>query len=428
MMNQENDTAKKNLKSLREKARQKLLDAHVETIQLENMSVDDIRHFIEELRIHQIELEMQNQQLLETQQKLEKAKQKYEELYDFAPVGYLNLGLDGKILEANLTAAKMLDIPRNSLIGTLLYHYFNKEDRDCLFLHLRKLFRRYGRHTCEARLADKNHNVYLRLDSIRDEGDKEKQVCRTTMVEITHRKRTEIALKRSEFQLKKLSSNLIETQEKERKRIAHDLHDGVAQMLAASKFYAQNLMSRLSDNSDEYRMLMKCIDINQSALTDLKRIVSDLRPTVLDSMGIIAAIEWLSKQYQTTDPPLTIIRKINVKEDKISEQLKPVIFRILQESMFNVVQHSSASQVVISLVKFNEHLELAVKDNGKGFELGDVLFKKNLQKGIGITSMTERARNSGGCLEVLSSRKTGTTVTIRWPRPGLKGNDIERVS
>lgn len=428
MMNQENDTAKESLKNLREKARQKLLDAHVETIQLKNMSVDDIRHFIEELRIHQIELEMQNQQLLETQKKLEEAKQKYEELYDFAPVGYLTLAPGGKIMKANLTAAKMLDTPRRELVGTLLYHYFKKEDRDRLYLHLRKFFRRYDRHTCEVRLADKNHNVYLRLDSTRDEGDKEKQVCRTTMVDITHRKMMEIALTRSEFQLKKLSSNLIETQEKERKRIAHDLHDGVAQMLAASKFYAQNLMSRFSDNSDEYRMLMKCIDINQNALTDLKRIVSDLRPTVLDCMGIIAAIEWMSKQYQTTDPPLTIIRKTNVREDQISEQLKPVMFRILQEIMSNVIQHSGANAVEIFLEKFDKTLELAVKDNGKGFELGDVLFKKNLQKGFGITSMTERARNSGGCLEIHSSRKAGTTVTIRWPRFGLEGNDIERVS
>jgi PAS domain S-box-containing protein len=416
-MTSKNKVKNENFEDLRERAAQKISDQHTYANQVENMPIDELLHVIEELKIHRIELEMQNQELRNTQDKLEKSTRKYSDLYDFAPVGYLTLDPDGKITEANLTATKTIDVPRESLIGTLLFMYVANEDRDSLYLHLRKIFRNYSRHTCEIRLANHNPEPYLRLDSMHDPDDK--KLCRTIMTDITEQKKMEIALSNSESQLKALSSKLMETQEKERKRIAYDLHDGVAQMLAANNLYAQNLAGRFSDNSDEYEILMRCIDINQKAMIDLKRIVSDLRPTVLDSMGIIAAIEWLSAQYQTNDPPLKIIRKIRVRESRISENLKPVIFRLLQEIMSNIMKHSQAKQVEISLENLDGTLELCVKDDGKGFELKDVLFKKDSPKSIGITSMTERARSNGGCLEILSSKTTGTTVTVRWPRNGL---------
>jgi PAS domain S-box-containing protein len=389
---------------------------------VENMSIDELQHVIEELRIHRIELEMQNQELRDTQEKLEKSTQKYSDLYDFAPVGYTTLNPDGKIMESNLTASTIIDVPRKSLLGTIIYEYIANEDRDSLYLHLRKIFKNHSKYTCEIRLAAPNPEVYLRLDSINEASDKE--ICRTIMTDITEKKKMETALLQSERQLKGLSAKLMEVQENERKRIAYDLHDGVAQMLVANTFYAQNLVGRFSADSEEYETLMRCIDINRKAIIDLKRIVADLRPTVLDSMGIIAAIEWLSSQYQINDSPLTINRKIRVRESRVPENLKPVIFRILQETMSNVIKHSQATQVEISLEESDGTLRLTIKDNGKGFELSDVLFKKDLQKNIGITSMTERARSHGGCLEILSSKTTGTTVTVRWPRNKLKCKDL----
>jgi PAS domain S-box-containing protein len=295
-MTHKNKVLNENFEDLRKRAAQKVVDHNIYSNHVDNMSIDELRHVIEELKIHRIELEIQNQELLDTQEKIEKSRQNYSDLYDFAPVGYLTLNHDGKIMKANLTATKIIDVPRASLIGTFIYRYVVNEDRNSLYLHLRKIFKNHNRHTCEIRLAGHNPPVYLRLDSIRDAGTKE--ICRTIMTDITEQKKMEIALSQSESQLKVLSSKLMETQEKERKRIAYDLHDGIAQMLAANNFYVQNLAGRFPNNSAEYEILMRCIDINQKVLIDLKRIVSDLRPTVLDSMGIIAAIEWLSAQFQ----------------------------------------------------------------------------------------------------------------------------------
>lgn len=414
-MTPKNKPDKMKLEKLRQKAKEKLNKENIQKIQIENMSIEDLRYYIEELRVHQIELEMQNRQLLETQEKLTECGRKYSDLYDFAPVGYLTLAPDGKIMEANLTASKMLNTSRKTLIGTPVYRYFDHEDRDIVFLHLRKLFRDYGRHTCEVRKVGKKPEIWLRLNSVCDENKHKNRFCRTTLTDITDRKEMEIALFRSESQLKLLSQHMIENQEKERKRIAYDLHDGVAQLLAASKLFTQNLLNRLSEYPEEYQILAKLLDIHQKALTDIKRIVSDLRPAVLDGMGIIAAIEWLCKQYQDIDPNLTITRKFEVDEKEVSENLKSVIFRILQELMSNIVKHSQANQVLILLEKSDGTLRLVVKDNGKGFDPENHLFKRNFQDGIGLISVTERARTSGGKFELSSSINRGTTVTIKWP-------------
>lgn len=417
-MTPKNKPDKMELEKLRQKAREKLNKENIRKIQTENMSVDDLRYYIEELRVHQIELEMQNRQLLETQEKLSECSRKYLELYDFAPVGYLTLTPEGKIMGANLTASKMLNTSRKALNGTPVYRYFDPEDRDHVFLHLRKLFRNYGSHTCEVRKVGKKPKIWLRLNSVCDKNEHKNRFCRTTLTDITDRKEMEIALFRSESQLKLLSQHMIENQEKERKRIANDLHDGVAQLLAASKLFAQNLLNRISNYPEEHRILVNLMDTQQKALTDIKRIVSDLRPAILDGMGIIAATEWLCKKYQDIDPKLAITRRFEVEEKEVPEDLKSVIFRILQELMSNIVKHSQADQVLILLEKSDATLRLVVKDNGKGFDPENHLFKRNVQNGIGLISVTERARTSGGKFEISSSINRGTTVTIKWPAEG----------
>jgi two-component system, NarL family, sensor histidine kinase UhpB len=414
IMNQKNEK----MKDLRKKALQKLGKKINSIADVERMQVDEIQNYIEELRVHQIELEMQNQELLSTQEKLEESNRKYSHLYDFAPVGYLTMDFDGKIIEANLTATKMINAPRKVLIGSLIYQYLVKEDQDIFYLHMKNLSGGHSRHTCEVHLAGQDPEVCLRLDSIRDSGNSEKGFFRTTMTDITVQKKMETALSHSENQLKLLSSKLMEVHEKERKRIAYDLHDGVAQMLAAVNFYIKHLSGHFSENSDEFKILVKCMDINQKAMMDLQKIVSDLRPTVLE-LGLIAGIDWLINQYQAFNPPIRIIKKIKVEDSQIPENLKPVIFRILQEILSNIAKHSEAKQAEIFLNKSGDTLELVVKDNGKGFEITDGNLKRSTP-GIGISSIRERARSTGGLLEILSSRKTGTTVSIRWPQTGVK--------
>jgi PAS domain S-box-containing protein len=413
-----NQKDKEKLKQPQKKGRSKLKDRMPEDVYLEKLSENDLRKLVEESQIHQFELEMQNEELLRIRTELEKNMEKYSNLYDFAPVGYLTLNSDGTIREANLTAAAMMSMNRKDMIGASIYRYFVTEDRKLLSAHFKKALETSESLSCEVRLAapdNKTQQLYVKLDTKCYLETPKNWFCRTTLTDITDRKKAESALFRSEKRLRFLSSKLLENQENERERIAYDLHDDICQMLVAGKLNAQNLMQKFPSCSPEYKALANLIDINQKIVTHIKQIVSDLRPTVLNGLGVIATIGWLCTEYKNIKPDLMIKRKIFLEEGDIPKSLKSVIFRIVQEAMSNIVTHSQADQVEIRLEKNSDIIELIIRDNGKGFELGDILFKENHKNGIGITIMTERARSSGGNLEIDASGNKGTTVIARWP-------------
>ncbi len=129
---------------------------------MEKMPVEDVRKLVEELQIHQVELEMQNEELRSTQCELEQSRKKYSDLYDFAPVGYLTINEEGRIVEANLTAAKQLGIERSILIGKPFNLYAAENYREELHLHLRKVFKTKQPHTCEIKLERKEPDQLLR--------------------------------------------------------------------------------------------------------------------------------------------------------------------------------------------------------------------------------------------------------------------------
>jgi PAS domain S-box-containing protein len=153
----------------------------------------DIAELVTELRTHQIELEMQNEQLRQTQIELEESRSKFSDLFDFAPVGYFVLDKKGLIVETNLTGASLLSIERSRLIKRPLLYYVDKSDRDILYLHKQKVFTQGQRAECEIKLVKKDKtSIYVHLVSepVKDADGKVVQ-CRTAMTDIAERKRVE---------------------------------------------------------------------------------------------------------------------------------------------------------------------------------------------------------------------------------------------
>ena len=162
-----------------------------ESPSMEKMPVEDVRKLVEELQIHQVELEMQNEELRSVQWELEQSREKYSDLYDFAPVGYLTLSEEGRIVEANLTAAKQLGMERSILIGKPFNLYAAENYREELHLHLRKVFKTKQPHTCEIKLDGRGRvNFYVQLDSTYLLDSDGENLTRTTMTEISDRKRS----------------------------------------------------------------------------------------------------------------------------------------------------------------------------------------------------------------------------------------------
>jgi signal transduction histidine kinase len=236
--------------------------------------------------------------------------------------------------------------------------------------------------------------------------------------DISDRKRGEEELQKSEMQLRRLSTQLLEVQENERKRIAGDLHDGIGQSLSAIKFGVETVVDRLEKDADPSTVdtLQSLVPMLQDAIEDVRKTVMNLRPSILDDLGVLATISWFVRQFQTVYSEIRVEEQINVQETDIHEALKTNIFRVLQEAANNIAKHSSADRFSVSLTKQNDSLELVIADNGQGFDPDSVLETEDIETGFGITSMKERTELSGGSFSIESVKGIGTTIRSVWPR------------
>ena len=178
----------KNTTELRTSAEERLISK--KTV-LEKVSDVDIRKLIHELQVHQIELEIQNEELRRIHQELEESRNKYVDLFDFAPIGYLTFDENGKIIEANLTATDQLAIEREYLINKSFYRCINFEDRDIFYQHLQKVFKSKTSSMCEIRLKGRGKEFYAQLNIMMIQGSNDNCSCRTSIIDITKRKKAE---------------------------------------------------------------------------------------------------------------------------------------------------------------------------------------------------------------------------------------------
>ena len=175
----------------------------------EEIFIEDAKSLIHELRVHQIELEMQNDELHRSQIQLAESRMRYADLYDFAPVGYLTFDQEGLIVEANLTAAKQLGKERSRILKSPFFLNVSEKDRDAFRLHLTKVFKTGERQTCELRLAPAGigEEFHAKLDSILIEDASGKGLARTSVTDITEGKRVEVALSQREYYLTAILEN-----------------------------------------------------------------------------------------------------------------------------------------------------------------------------------------------------------------------------
>jgi len=178
-----------NDESLRKKAEKKLKS--LSKTELKELSAEDTIRLIHELRIHQVELEMQNEELKRAHTEIEESSVKYSDLYDFAPVGYFTFDKNGLILEANLTGTGLLGIERSHLIKKPFSQYIGKDNQDIFFLHRRKVFDTKERQTCEVKIKRKNATeFYAQLESMAvKDSDGNFSQCRTVVTDISRRRR-----------------------------------------------------------------------------------------------------------------------------------------------------------------------------------------------------------------------------------------------
>ncbi len=229
--------------------------------------------------------------------------------------------------------------------------------------------------------------------------------------DISQRKRAEEELRQSRRRLRELASYLESAREKERTRIAREIHDELGQALTALKMELHWCIQRFPENDklllEKAKTLPKLVDANVHLV---QRISSELRPGLLDNLGLSAAIEWQAGQFQDrTGIECDVFFQ---PDDIVLDQTRSTaIFRIFQETLTNIARHANATKVKIILNENPAEVELTVCDNGKGIieqEISD-------PKSFGIMGIKERVLSLGGVVEINGLEKKGTTITVRIP-------------
>ncbi len=222
-------------------------------------------------------------------------------------------------------------------------------------------------------------------------------------------------LEDSERRLRVLASELINAQETERKRIAHELHDSLAAQLSGIKYRLERKLKE-GKASENLASLQEIIQDVQDANIETRRIMANLRPSILDDLGILPAFSWFCRETEKTYPETLMEFSGSVQEQEIPDELKIVLFRVAQEAVTNAIRHGKSTLIRIGLGTDNGWLRLTVEDNGAGFEALRCA-QQPQGHGIGLNSMQQRVDSTGGVFSLSSSPGKGTVVQAEWRRP-----------
>jgi PAS domain S-box-containing protein len=229
--------------------------------------------------------------------------------------------------------------------------------------------------------------------------------------DVTEKLKTEILLQQSYEDIRCLASYLQDVRENERISIAREIHDELGQQLTVLKMDIAWLNRKIPEKNASLEAKMKeLLEMVDQTIRSVRKISSDLRPSVLDDLGLVAALEWQSREFEKKSGIQTRF-KADLTDMNLPHQLATGLFRIYQESLTNVARHAGANRVHATLSHHNGTLTFLIEDNGKGFEI-DLLKKK---KTLGILGMRERVSLMGGHFRITSNPGQGTRIEISIP-------------
>ena len=219
-----------------------------------------------------------------------------------------------------------------------------------------------------------------------------------------------------------LGHNVILAQELERKRIAAELHDSVAQSLGVLKFNIEAQLHALeSDGHDQRaRALHPVVGQIRELVEEVRRISRNLSPATLQDFGLCAALDSLCRQVRSADVSIGYQCSTQVRSMQVPEAVEIAVYRVAQEALNNVSKHSEATNADVSLARVGNGLELLIDDDGIGFPAGSAADVPDGIPGIGLRSMRERVETTGGQFSIDSEEGDGTAVRAFWPQSALE--------
>jgi PAS domain S-box-containing protein len=392
-------------------------------------TVQELSVTIEELRVANEASKEYSTALATAREALASERVSYQTLYEYAPDGYLVTDSVGLVLRANRMAAELFGVPRGHLISKPITVFVKLDERrdfrallcrigngnSSMFTFESTLEARGGRtFTASIRVAGGGNELRWTIRDVTEQRRAERslseahaklgQRTRELEGEIDERRHADENLRRSEERYRMLSAHLHEGIEEERTRIAREVHDELGSALTAIRFELSDLRS--VPQADE--AVRRAIGRVDAAIRATRRICSDLRPSLLDHMGLWAAIEWFVEDMAGRSG---IQCQVELEPGSdLAEPVRTSVFRIVQEAVTNTVRHANASSLRVSARGKAGELEILVADNGRGIGSSELA----RPDAFGIAGMQERARACGGRI-VIGSAEQGTRVLLRVP-------------
>jgi PAS domain S-box-containing protein len=347
---------------------------------------------LDELRAHQIELELQNEELRRVQAELEASRAHYLELYDLSSIGYCTLSESGVILEANLIFATLLNMERGELLAQSLSRFVAQSDADSFYLLCKQVLQTGSRSLCELRMRQSDGALLwgqLAATTAREKGGE--LVLRLALNDITERKR--------------LEQELVDVAEARQRTLGQELHDNLGQQIAAIGYQARAL-EKLTENPGAAKLAASIASQAHSAVMQCKQLAQGLLPFELEAHGLHSALQAFVSginQSYGLDCALECSEEVIVGDPHLALNL----YRIVQEAVNNAVRHSGARHLRVSLVQEEGSLTLSICDDGCGFA-----HREGKSAGMGLKIMQYRAMQFGATLQFLSRSEGGTEVRL----------------
>lgn len=424
-MTQERDT-RNTIHNLRRRAESALTQKTGGALDISALSPEDVQKLFYELQIHQIELEMQNEELRQTQLVLEASRDNFSELYDFAPVGYVTLSDKGIILEANLTAVRLLGIERELLIKRPFSRLVCKEDADTFYLHVNRVFESGDEQTCEVKLVKRDGTLFhaqLESNSVKDLGGL-RTSCHTVLTNITQRKLAEADLREKTEALERSNKDL----EQFAYVAAHDLREPLVGAAAYLKLLERRATKIL--DKEARKCLSKSFEIVQrmdwliQGLLDYSRVSGKqqkFEPTDCNSCfsdalsNLRSAINESGARVTTYHLPTVMAIPVHITQ-------------LFQNLIGNAIKYRGniPLQIHVGAESANSEYQFWVRDNGMGIEPPNFerifqIFQRvdnsssPIGTGIGLATCKKIVERHGGRIWVESQPGKGSTFRFTFP-------------
>jgi PAS domain S-box-containing protein len=357
---------------------------------------------------------------------LRETEKRFRKIFAEAAISISLVDMDGQLLDANPAFLKMLGYEKHEVLGKSFQDLLHQEDARISARLFKELWEgQRESYSRENRYLHKDNRVIwgqVTVSMLRDTSGLP-QFAITMIADITDRKKAEEDIRTYQEQLQSLASLLSLTEERERRRLATDLHDHIGQALAISKIKL-GVLQKSVIAEDQAKPLGEVRELIEQMIQDTRSLTFELSLPILYELGFEAAVEWYAKHVRSQHGIMVDVQK-DMLPIPMDDEIKVLLFRSVRELMINIVKHAQARNARVTIRREGGDVNIDVEDDGVGIQdvLRDVKLKSN--GGFGLFSIRERLHYLGGRVQVESGNGQGTRITLMVPLQNAKKAQVE---